>query len=88
MSPIVLFGSYAVVLFLAVYFFVFIPNNKKRKKMQAMHDALKPGDRIVTIGGVVGRIASRDAEYVTIIVDEEKDVRIKVILYAVSQVIT
>ena len=44
------------VLILVFYFFLIRPENKKKKAMQAMRDALKVGDKIVTIGGIVGEI--------------------------------
>ena len=44
------------VLILVFYFFLIRPENKKKKAMQAMRDALKVGDKIITIGGIVGEI--------------------------------
>ena len=52
MSTILMFA----VLILVFYFFLIRPENKKKKAMQAMRDALKVGDKIVTIGGIVGEI--------------------------------
>lgn len=52
MSTIVMFA----VLILVFYFFLIRPENKKKKAMQAMRDALKVGDKIITIGGIVGEI--------------------------------
>ncbi len=51
-STIVMFG----VLILVFYFFLIRPENKKKKAMQAMRDALKVGDKIITIGGIVGEV--------------------------------
>ena len=52
MSTIVMLA----VLILVFYFFLIRPENKKKKAMQAMRDALKVGDKIITIGGIVGEI--------------------------------
>jgi preprotein translocase subunit YajC len=52
MSTIIMFA----VLILVFYFFLIRPENKKKKAMQAMRDALKTGDKIITIGGIVGEI--------------------------------
>ncbi len=50
-------GLIMIVVMVAVfYFFLIRPENKKKKEMQAMRDALKVGDRITTIGGIVGEI--------------------------------
>lgn len=86
MSPLILFGSYAVILFVAMYFFVYIPNKKKQRKMQELHQSIVPGDVVVTIGGVVGTVKEREEDYVTLIIDQEKDVTLKVVLYAVGQI--
>lgn len=88
MSPLILFGAYAVVLFVAMYMFVYIPNKKKQKKVQEMHNSIKPGDKIVTMGGIVGRVVERDENYVTICIDEEKQVNMQFVIYAVSQIVT
>ncbi len=44
------------VLVVVFYFFLIRPENKKKKAMQAMRDALKVGDKIITIGGIVGEV--------------------------------
>lgn len=88
MSPLILFGAYAVVLFVAMYMFVYIPNKKKQKKVQEMHNSIKTGDKIVTMGGIVGRVVERDENYVTICIDEEKQVNMQFVIYAVSQIVT
>ena len=51
-STIIMFA----VLILVFYFFMIRPESKKKKAMQAMRDALKVGDKIITIGGIVGEI--------------------------------
>jgi len=86
MAPLLVFGAYAVMLFVVMYLFVYVPNKKKQKKMQAMHDSLVPGDEVITLGGIVGKVVSRDDEYVTLCIDEEKQVNMQVVIYAVSQV--
>lgn len=55
MSPGLLFLAYGVIVVAAMYGFVYIPNKKKHKKMQELHDSVKAGDMVVTIGGVVGK---------------------------------
>lgn len=85
MSPGLLFLAYGVIVVAAMYGFVYIPNKKKHKKMQELHDSVKAGDMVVTIGGVVGKVAEKEGEYLTLIIDEEKNVTMKIILYAVNQ---
>lgn len=86
MSPLLLFGAYGVLVFLAMYLFIYIPNKKKQRKVKELHDSIAPGDVVVTIGGIVGTIVKRDGEYVTLLVDAEKEVTIQVVLYAVGQI--
>ena len=71
MSPGLLFLAYGVIVVAAMYGFVYIPNKKKHKKMQELHDSVKAGDMVVTIGGVVGKVAKKEGEYLTLIIDEE-----------------
>lgn len=84
----VLFGAYLVIFFISIYLFIYIPNKKKQRKKQEMHNNMKIGDNVVTIGGIVGTIVEKDDSYVKLIIDEEKNVTVKVIIYAVSQIIT
>lgn len=45
------------VLMIALFYFMIIrPQKKKEKETKAMLDALKPGDSVTTIGGIVGKI--------------------------------
>ena len=41
-----------------VYFFMIRPENKRKKEAEAMRNALKVGDNITTIGGVMGDVVS------------------------------
>ena len=45
-----------VVMLLVFYFLLIRPENKKKKAMEAMRPSLKVGDKITTIGGIVGTI--------------------------------
>ena len=40
------------------YFFLIRPQNKKQKETQKMLDALKKGDKVITIGGIHGTVSS------------------------------
>ncbi|MEY8393732.1 preprotein translocase subunit YajC [Lachnospiraceae bacterium 45-P1] len=86
MSPLLLFGAYGVLVFLAMYLFIYIPNKKKQRKIKELHDSIVPGDVVITIGGIVGTVVKREGEYVTLLADKEKDVTIQVVLYAIGQI--
>lgn len=43
-----------VVIFVLFYFIILRPNKKEQKKHAEMLKAIKPGDKIITTGGIVG----------------------------------
>lgn len=59
-----------VVIIVIFYFFLIRPQNKKQKETQKMIDALKKGDKIVTIGGIHGVISSTKEKTVVVKVDD------------------
>ena len=79
--------AYALGIFALLYFFVILPGNKKNKKQRQMHEALKEGDTIHTIGGIVGTIVSRDGDTVKVLIDEKNGTTMTIVVYAVQQVI-
>ena len=81
-----LFLSYALLLLLAIYIFVYIPNKKRYSAQKRMLASLKEGDEVITIGGIVGIVSARDGDYVTLLIDKEKEVHIRVVLYAIRQI--
>ena len=54
------------------YFMLIRPQRKKDKAVKDMLAALKPGDRICTIGGIYGTIASIKDETITLYVGAQK----------------
>jgi preprotein translocase subunit YajC len=65
-STVVMFGA----VFAIFYFMIIRPQNKKQKAMQKMIEAVKKGDRVVTIGGIHGIIQSVKEKTVVIKVDD------------------
>jgi preprotein translocase subunit YajC len=65
-----------VLLFVIMYFFMIRPQQKKQKEVQKMREALKSGDRVVTSGGIYGKLKEiNDTHFIVEIAD---NVRIKV----------
>ena len=58
------------------YFFMIRPQSKQRKEMQKKRDAMKAGDKVVTAGGIHGRV--REISENTLIVEIDKGVEIRV----------
>ena len=56
-----------LVVMLGVFYFMLIrPQKKQEKKQKAMLAALQVGDKVVTIGGICGKITKLKDEYVYI----------------------
>ena len=73
-----------MVAMLAIFYFLIIrPENKRKKQAEQMRNSLKKGERITTIGGMVGKIVQvNDA---TIVFETSEDrVRIEVTKWAVQ----
>ena len=72
-----------IVLIAVFYLFMIRPENKRKKEAQAMRDAIKVGDNITTIGGIIGTICSVKEN--TIVIETGADrVRIEFTKWAVS----
>ena len=61
-----------LVLMFAIFYFMLIrPQKKKDKKVKEMLAALKPGDRICTIGGIYGTITGIKDDTIELAVSNE-----------------
>ena len=70
MNQTVLLVLQLVLLGVIFYFFMIRPENKRRKAIATMQSSLEKGDRVVTIGGIHGRIHALEQEILTLINDE------------------
>ncbi|HUV40103.1 MAG TPA: preprotein translocase subunit YajC [Planctomycetota bacterium] len=66
-----------VAVLLIMYFLLIAPQRKKEKQRQAMLRSLEKNDRVVTIGGIHGIVKSMSERDVTILVDEKREVTLK-----------
>ncbi|MCQ2418498.1 MAG: preprotein translocase subunit YajC [Clostridia bacterium] len=61
-----------IVAFIAVYYFLILrPENKKKKEAEELKNSLAVGDKITTIGGIVGKIVDIKGE--TIVIETSAD---------------
>ena len=74
-----------VLIFVVFYFFLIRPQKKKDKKVKDMLAALKPGDRICTIGGIYGTIKSIKDDTIELSVGRE-DTKMIVARWAIRNV--
>jgi len=81
--PLVIFLPFI----LMYYLLVLRPQKKRMKQREAMISSLTKGSRVLTVGGIHGIVKNIRDEDITLVVDEQKDVRIKVSRSAISQVI-
>ena len=66
-----------ILIFVIFYFFLIRPQQKKVKDHKAMVESLKRGDRVVTSGGIVGKIERIiDNEKVEVQISENVNVEI------------
>ena len=61
-----------LVIFAALYFFTIRPQSKRDKELRNLRNSLKPGDEIVTIGGIYGKIVRVTDDRVVIMVGSDK----------------
>ena len=72
-----------VPMILIFYFMLIRPENKRKKEAEAMRSAVKKGDEITTIGGIVGTVV--DVKENNIVVETGADqVRIEFAKWAIS----
>ena len=45
-----------ILMIVVFYFFLIRPQTKKQKDLKKFRESLKPGDKVVTIGGIHGKI--------------------------------
>jgi preprotein translocase subunit YajC len=71
-------GFLPLILILLVFYFFFIrPQMKKQKDLRKYRESLKKGDRIITIGGIHGKIVEIQDKTYTIEVDGQVRLRIE-----------
>ena len=63
-------------IFVVMWFFMIRPQRKQQKELQNFRDALKKGDKVVTIGGIYGTVAEIKEDSVLIEVDNSVKIRV------------
>ena len=73
-----------LVLMVAVFYFMLIrPENKRKKEAEAMRGAVKTGDKITTIGGIIGTVVNVKEDKIVIETSADQ-VRMELAKWAVS----
>lgn len=58
------------------YFFMLRPQQKKQKEIKKMREAMKVGDKVITSGGIYGKI--KEVNETDFIIEIAENVRVKV----------
>jgi len=78
-SPLIM-----MVLMIAIFYFMLIrPENKRKKEAEQMRSSVKTGDKIVTIGGIVGTVVNVKENRIVIEVGADQ-VRVELEKWAIS----
>jgi preprotein translocase subunit YajC len=83
------FGGFLIplgLMFAIMYFMVIMPQQRQRKKVQAMLAELKAGDKVITSGGIHGTISGIDGDSAILKISSEPQVKIRVSRAAIAQV--
>jgi preprotein translocase subunit YajC len=80
-------GFFLVLLamFALMYFMLIRPQRQQQRKHAEMLTQLKPGDEVITAGGIYGEVVQLDTERVMLEIDE--DVRIAVARRSIASVV-
>ncbi|NLY51657.1 MAG: preprotein translocase subunit YajC [Firmicutes bacterium] len=73
-----LLGLFMPFIIMLAVFYVFLirPQQKQQKERQNMLNALKKGDKVVTIGGIHGEITALKDDVITLRVADKVEIRI------------
>ncbi|MEL6207948.1 MAG: preprotein translocase subunit YajC [Pseudomonadota bacterium] len=76
-----------ILIFAIMYFLLIRPQQKKMKDHQAMVEALRRGDQVVTQGGLIGKVAKvKDDNEIEVEISD--GVRVRVVRSTVAQVLS
>ncbi len=80
----------ALMMIMVLFYFLMIrPERRKQATHKALLEGLKKNDRVVTIGGMYGVVMNvqRDADEVTLKIDEANNTKIRVQFSAIARVV-
>lgn len=77
-------GFFMIALMIAVlYFFMIRPENKRKKQAEEMRNSIKKGEKITTIGGLVGKVVQVNDSTVVFETSEDR-VRVEVAKWGIQ----
>ena len=73
-------------MFVITYFFFILPQKRKQKDEKKFSNEIKKGDKVVTIGGIHGRISGTEGD--AVIIEVDKGIKIKMEKTSISKELT
>ena len=67
-----------ILIVLVFWFFMIRPQAKRQKELKKFREALQKGDKVVTLGGIFGKIVEINNDTNTVIMEIESQARMKV----------
>ncbi|MFA5327050.1 MAG: preprotein translocase subunit YajC [Prolixibacteraceae bacterium] len=65
-----------ILIIVVFYFFMIRPQMKKQKEVAAFRNSLAKGDKVVTTGGIYGKILELKDNYVLLQIDDNVKIRV------------
>ncbi len=72
---------------LVFYFLLIRPQRQKDKQRREMLERVKKGDKVATVGGILGEVVRVGEREIVILVDKEKNTRLRVLRSAISGIV-
>jgi len=65
-----------ILIIVVFYFFMIRPQMKRQKELRKFRDSLAKGDKVVTTGGIYGKVAEIKENYILLQVDDNVKLRV------------
>lgn len=76
-----------ILIFAIMYLLIFRPQMKKQKEQKSMIENIKKGDKIITVGGVMGTVVGEKQKEGTLIVKISDTTKIELVRTSVARVL-
>ena len=74
-NPLMTFLPFILII-VVFYFFIIRPQMKRQKEVAAFRNSLQKGDKVVTTGGIYGKIVEIKDNYILLQVDDNVKMRV------------
>lgn len=67
-----------ILIFVVFYFFIIRPQQKREKKRKAMIEAIRKGDRVITAGGIHGKVHQVEEGATSVLLDVDGGIKLRI----------